>query len=71
MVKRWKVSVFSLQGTMVQAIDRKMTVGMWGRRPFDFIYKLAVGRSSGILVAWDERLWMLLIIGLVLTQYMF
>lgn len=55
MVKRWKVSVFSLQGTKVQAADRRMVVDMWGRRSFDFIHKLVVGRFDEILVAWDEK----------------
>lgn len=53
MVKRWKIGVFSLQETKLQNIDRRMTADMWGRMSFDFIHKLAVGTSDGILVASD------------------
>lgn len=27
---------------------------LWGRRSFEFIHKLDVGRAGGILVAWDS-----------------
>lgn len=56
LIKRWKVSIFSLQETKVQEIDRRMALNMWGRRSFSFIHKPASRRSRGILVAWDTKL---------------
>lgn len=32
-----------------------MAADLWGRRSFEFIHKLAVGKSGGILVAWDAK----------------
>lgn len=54
-MKRGKLNLISLQETKAQAIDKNMVLDLWGRNPFNFVYKLAVGRSGGIMVAWNTN----------------
>lgn len=44
------MDVLTLQETKIQNIDRKMSIDLWGWRPFKFIHKPTEGRSGGILV---------------------
>lgn len=45
-----------MQETKTQAIDRKMMLDLWGRRPFSFVHKPTAGRSGGIMVAWNTSM---------------
>lgn len=70
MVKRWKVSVFSLQETKVQEIDRKMEADMWGRTvegTLDTYISRLLGGPVGLLLRGMRRLWRWWIIGLVIS----
>lgn len=48
---REKVNILVLQETKLQKFRRSMEIDLWGRRSFEYVLKSAVGRSSGVLVA--------------------
>lgn len=55
MVGCWNVDIFCLQETKSQDFNWRIAQDPWGRRPFKFMHKSAIGRAGGILVAWNTN----------------
>ena len=55
LVKKENPDIIVFQETKKETIDWKVIAGIWGVRFKEWVWLPAIGRSGGILIAWDVR----------------